>query len=57
VHQFLREKVRDAPHIDFVSMVAQDGQLINFSRFWPVADLNVADREFFKVLREASIWC
>jgi len=34
-----------------ISLINADGQLINFSRFWPAPDINVADREFFLALK------
>ena len=51
VHDMLREKIVGLPHINAVTMIGTDGRLINFSRYWPIPQVNVADRDYFKAMR------
>jgi len=48
VHEMLREKTRGLPQIDVVSIVAANGDNINFSRAFPVPLINLAERDYFK---------
>ncbi|SEO39855.1 Hpt sensor hybrid histidine kinase [Rhodopseudomonas pseudopalustris] len=49
-HALLKEKVTGLPQIDAVTMIDAKGKLINFSRYWPIPDINVSDRDYFKAL-------
>ncbi len=46
----LKEKITGLPQVDAVTLIDADGKLINFSRYWPIPDVNVADRDYFKAL-------
>src|ERR1019366_439221 len=50
-HLLLKEKITGLPQIDAVTMINAQGKLINFSRYWPIPDVNVADRDYFKALK------
>jgi PAS domain S-box-containing protein len=50
-HLMLRDKISGAPHVDAVTMISAEGKLINFSRYWPIPDVNVSDRDYFKALK------
>ena len=50
VHLMLKASTSGLVQAYAISLINADGQLINFSRFWPAPDINVADREFFKHL-------
>jgi signal transduction histidine kinase/CheY-like chemotaxis protein len=52
VHRTLQEKLVGLPYINAIVMLDAQGNLINFSRFWPVPSLNVADRDSFKPMAE-----
>jgi diguanylate cyclase (GGDEF)-like protein/PAS domain S-box-containing protein len=54
VHLMLAEKLRAVPHADAITMINRDGKLINFSRYWPIPQVNVADRDYFKALSTDS---
>jgi diguanylate cyclase (GGDEF)-like protein len=41
---------RGLPQLDAISAIDTEGNLINFSRSWPVPDVNLADRDYFKTL-------
>ena len=49
-HLFLKDKISGLPQIDAVTMIDQNGKLLNFSRFWPTPTVNVSDRDYFKAL-------
>jgi PAS domain S-box-containing protein len=52
VHRFLVDRLKVLPQADAVGLVNADGKLINSSRFWPVSDLDVSDREYYKYLQQ-----
>ena len=52
VHDLLQARVADVPQIDAVTIVAASGRLINFSRGWPIPDVHLDDRDYFKALRD-----
>ena len=51
VHLRLKDKVTGWPHIGSITLINSQGKLFNFSRFWPLPNIDVTDREFFKVLK------
>ena len=51
VYQVLRDKISGLPQADAITLIDADGKLLNFSRYWPTPDVNVADREYFKALK------
>jgi signal transduction histidine kinase/HPt (histidine-containing phosphotransfer) domain-containing protein/ActR/RegA family two-component response regulator len=52
VHELLQQKVVGLPYINAVTMIAANGDLINFSRYWPIPPVNVADRDYFQKMRD-----
>ncbi len=48
----LRDMVAVSSDIDALTIVDNRGQLVNSSRSWPPPDINVADRNYFKTLRD-----
>jgi hypothetical protein len=51
-HKFLQEKLAGLPQLEAITMIDADGKLINFSRYWPIPDVNVSDRDYFEALRD-----
>src|SRR5712692_7534364 len=51
VHLMLKDKIASLPHVDAVMIINAQGKLINFSRSWPIPDVNVSDRDYFKALQ------
>ena len=49
-HDLLKEKISSLPQIDAVTLIKADGKLLNFSRYFPIPKVNVADRDYFKAL-------
>src|SRR5450759_49480 len=50
-HFLLKEKIAGLPQIDAVTMIDADGKLINFSRYWPIPEVDISDRDYFKALK------
>ncbi len=48
----LRSRKAGLPQLDAITVVAADGQLVNFTRDLPLPAANLADREYFRVMRE-----
>lgn len=49
-HQLLKEKLSGLPQVDAITVINKNGKLINFSRYWPIPEVNVSDRDYFKAL-------
>lgn len=47
-HLMLSERIRGLPQLDVASLVAANGDNINFSRSYPVPPINLAERDYFK---------
>lgn len=50
VHQLMHEKISGLPYLDAITLIDDSGRLINFSRYWPIPAVNVADRDYFSSL-------
>ncbi|MGA2565567.1 MAG: ATP-binding protein, partial [Pseudolabrys sp.] len=48
---FLKDKITGLPQTDAITLIDSDGKLLNFSRYWPIPSVNVADRDYFKALK------
>ncbi|MDR3535599.1 MAG: ATP-binding protein [Acetobacteraceae bacterium] len=51
VHRLLQERLTGLPYINAVTLIDPDGRLVNFSRYWPIPAVNVADRDYFKAMQ------
>ncbi|WP_047309141.1 hybrid sensor histidine kinase/response regulator [Rhodopseudomonas palustris] len=49
-HSLLSEKITGMPQVEAVTMIDEAGKLINFSRYWPIPDVDISDRDYFKAL-------
>lgn len=52
MHHLLREKIQGLPQLDVASLIAANGDNINFSRTYPVPRINLAERDYFKAHRD-----
>jgi len=52
-HVMLKDRISGLSHVDAISMIDARGNLVNFSRGWPIPAINVADRNYFKALQSA----
>ncbi len=50
-HLMLRDKAGGMPHVGSLTLINAKGKLFNFSRYWPLPNIDVTDREFFRVLK------
>lgn len=48
MHAMLREKIHGLPQVDVATIVAANGDNINFTRSFPVPPINLAERDYFK---------
>ena len=52
-HDLLQARVTDLPQLDAVTIVGATGKLLNFSRSWPIPDIHLDDRDYFRALRDS----
>ena len=55
VHLKLRDKAIGIPYVGAFIIYNADGKLINYSRQWPLPDINIADRDYFKVAKSDPV--
>jgi signal transduction histidine kinase/DNA-binding NarL/FixJ family response regulator len=44
----LRDKIRGLPQVDVATIVAANGDVVNFTRGYPAPKINLADRDYFQ---------
>ncbi len=55
-HQMLRDQIQNLPQVDVASIVSDRGDVISFSRGYPVPPINLADRDYFQAhLKDPSL--
>jgi len=47
-HQMLEDKIKHLPHVDVATVVANNGDAINFTRQYPAPPINLADRDYYR---------
>jgi diguanylate cyclase (GGDEF)-like protein len=47
-NQVLRDKITGLPQVDVASIVSAQGDVINFTRSFPVPNINLSDRDYFQ---------
>jgi PAS domain S-box-containing protein len=52
VHRFLRDRLKLLPPAAAIELVSADGRLINSSQSWPVPEIDLSDREYFRRMRQ-----
>jgi signal transduction histidine kinase/DNA-binding response OmpR family regulator len=50
--KFLQGRLAGLPQLEAITMIHADGKLINFSRYWPIPDVDTSDRDYFIALRD-----
>jgi signal transduction histidine kinase/DNA-binding response OmpR family regulator/HPt (histidine-containing phosphotransfer) domain-containing protein len=50
-HRFLVDRLKNLPQADLLALIATDGELVNYSRQWPVRAANLSDRDYVRALR------
>ncbi|MBB5694701.1 bifunctional diguanylate cyclase/phosphodiesterase [Muricoccus pecuniae] len=54
VHESLRERSDAMPQSDALLLIGADGKLLSFSRSWPAPPNDLADREYFRLVRDGG---
>nr|WP_282571868.1 hybrid sensor histidine kinase/response regulator [Roseomonas acroporae] len=52
-HERLTARIAGIPQLDVLSIVSADGRLLNFSRYFPIPPISLADRDYYHALRDA----
>ncbi|AWN55788.1 GGDEF-domain containing protein [Methylobacterium sp. 17Sr1-1] len=50
LHEALKTRIAALPQVNAVTVIDRRGNLLNFSRYWPIPKVNIADRDYFKAL-------
>ncbi|MCK8785853.1 EAL domain-containing protein [Roseomonas sp. NAR14] len=50
LHRTLRDRIAGLPAVDALTLIGSTGRLLNFSRYWPIPGVSVADRDYFRAL-------
>ena len=48
IFQMLKDKTESLPEVDVATIVAANGEVLNFTRSYPPPPINLADRDYFK---------
>jgi len=51
-HRFLQDELKSLPQANALVLVNASGKVVNFSRRWPIPDIDISDRDFFRQLRD-----
>src|SRR5262245_64291202 len=51
VHLKLRDKAGGMPYVGSLAIFNAKGQLINFSRQWPITDVNIASEGYLRAIK------
>jgi signal transduction histidine kinase len=54
LYKRLKQRTMNIPQLDAITMVSADGRLISFSRYFPIPDVDISDREYYQALRDNS---
>ena len=52
MHQILRDKISGLPQVDVATIVAANGDVINFTRAFPAPAINLSDRDYIQARRD-----
>ncbi len=50
LHDNLRTRTAALPQVNAVTIIDRTGKLLNFTRYWPIPDVDISDRDYFKAL-------
>ena len=53
-HEMLKDKIELLPQVDVATIVADNGDIINFTRSFPPPPVNLAERDYFKAQTKGS---
>lgn len=52
MHEFLKDKLIGLPQVEAITVIDAQGKLLNFSRYFPIPEVNVSDRDYYKALNQ-----
>src|SRR5437763_11996574 len=52
VHEFLLQRVKNLPQARAIGLVGANGFLVNGSRFWPIPQVDLSDRDYYQHFRQ-----
>jgi diguanylate cyclase (GGDEF)-like protein len=52
IHLLLQEKISGLPQVDAVTVINSEGKLVNFSRSWPIPEVDVSDRRYYQAMKD-----
>jgi len=52
VHELLKDKITGLPQVDVATIVAANGDVINFTREFPAPSINLSERDYFRERRD-----
>ena len=50
LHVDLKARIAALPQVNAITVIDHTGKLLNFSRYWPIPDVNISDRDYFTAL-------
>ena len=50
MQETLEARVAALPQVNAITLIDARGKLLNFSRYWPIPDVSIADRDYFQAL-------
>lgn len=50
LHNGLRACIAALPQVNAITLIDHKGKLLNFTRYWPIPDVDISDRDYFKAL-------
>ncbi len=51
VHRMLVDSIKGLVHVHAITLIDAKGTLLNFSRYWPIPQIDVSDRDYFVALK------
>jgi diguanylate cyclase (GGDEF)-like protein len=51
MHQLLKGNISGLPYVEAAALIDAQGKIVNFSRFWPIPDIDASNRDFFKAFK------
>ncbi|RTL72657.1 MAG: response regulator [Hyphomicrobiales bacterium] len=51
IHDLLIQNLSGLPQVDAITVINAEGKLLNFTRYWPIPEVNISDRDYFKALK------
>ena len=50
LYEELRTRIASLPQVNAITVLDHTGKLLNFSRYWPIPDVDLSDRDYFQAL-------